>query len=77
MFTVLGLFFLALGFFLGDVVTMKIDWTFLIPFSLLSIIGILIGVSLSKHISAQKLKKAFGMFLLVMAIYVIYKTFMC
>lgn len=65
------------GFFLGDVVTMKIDWAFLLPFTLLSIIGILIGVSLSKHISPQKLKKGFGMFLLVMAIYVIYKTFMC
>ena len=36
---------------------MEIEWTFLLPFTLLSIIGILIGVSLSKHITAQKLKK--------------------
>lgn len=65
------------GFFLGDVMTMEIDWVFLLPFTLLSIVGILIGVSLSKHITPQKLKKGFGMFLLVMAVYVIYKTFMC
>lgn len=66
-----------LGFFLGDVATMEINWLFLIPFTLISIMGILIGVSLSKHISAQKLKKGFGVFLLVMTIYIIYKNFMC
>ncbi len=65
------------GFFVGDVTTMPIDWTFLLPFSALSIIGILIGVSLSKHIPSTGLKKSFGIFLIIMSCYVTYKTFLC
>ena len=59
--------------FLGDVQNLTIDWTFLIIFTLLSIIGILIGVYATKFISGEKLKKGFGWFTLLMALYIIYK----
>jgi uncharacterized protein len=59
--------------FLGDVQTLEIEWLFLLTFTFISIIGIIIGVSLSKFISGDKLKKSFGVFTLIMAIYIIYK----
>lgn len=59
--------------FIGDVQTLEIEWTFLILFTLTSILGILIGVFLSKYISGKKLKKSFGFFTLIMAIYIIYR----
>ncbi|EAS18730.1 conserved hypothetical transmembrane protein [Flavobacteria bacterium BBFL7] len=59
--------------FLGDVKNLEIDWTFLLPFTALSIIGIFLGIWLNKFIDGKKLKKAFGWFVLVMGIYIIYK----
>lgn len=59
--------------FTGDVQTLDIEWTFLLIFTLISIIGIVIGVFLSKFVSGEKLKKSFGFFVLVMAFYIIYK----
>ncbi|MFB9056732.1 sulfite exporter TauE/SafE family protein [Mariniflexile ostreae] len=59
--------------FLGDIQNLKIEWVFLLIFTFISIIGILIGVYLSKFISGEKLKKSFGIFTLIMAIYIIYK----
>ena len=59
--------------FMGDVQTLDIEWVFLLTFTLISIIGIVIGVFLSKFISGEKLKKSFGFFVLFMAIYIIYK----
>lgn len=59
--------------FLGDLGNITIDWWFLLLFTGISIIGIFIGVFLSKHISGKKLKKGFGYFILVMATYIIYK----
>lgn len=59
--------------FTGDMQTIDIDWLFLLVFSLFTIIGILFGVFLSKYISGKKLKKGFGWFTLIMAIYIFYK----
>ena len=59
--------------FMGDVQTLDIEWGFLLIFTLISILGIILGVSLSKFISGPKLKKSFGFFILIMAIYIIYK----
>jgi uncharacterized membrane protein YfcA len=59
--------------FIGDIQTLQIEWVFLLTFTLISIVGILIGVFLSKFVSSKKLKKSFGFFTLVMAIYIIYK----
>lgn len=59
--------------FLGDVQTLDIEWTFLLTFTAISILGILIGGLLSKYISGKKLKKSFGFFVLIMAVYIIFK----
>ncbi|MCF7568497.1 sulfite exporter TauE/SafE family protein [Sabulilitoribacter arenilitoris] len=59
--------------FTGDMQTLEIDWVFLLLFTFISVIGIILGVFLSKFISGNKLKKSFGFFTLIMAIYIIYK----
>ena len=59
--------------FLGDIKTLNIDWQFLLTFTIISIFGIFIGLALSKKISAQGLKKGFGYFTIVMAIYILFK----
>ncbi|MFH4967423.1 sulfite exporter TauE/SafE family protein [Gaetbulibacter sp. M240] len=63
-----------IGFF-GDVQNLAINWTFLLIFTSISIIGILIGVSLTKFVSGERLKKSFGYFILVMAVYIMYMEF--
>lgn len=50
-----------------------IDWTLLAIFTLAAVIGIFIGIILSKKIPGAKLKTAFGWFVLVMGIYIIIK----
>lgn len=57
--------------FLGDVGTTSIDWPFLLEFTALSILGIFLGTYLAKHVPGQKLKKAFGWFVLIMSVYII------
>ncbi|WP_412559861.1 sulfite exporter TauE/SafE family protein [Winogradskyella sp. MIT101101] len=59
--------------FLGDVQNLDIDWPFLLIFTSISVVGIFIGIWLNKFIDGKKLKKAFGWFVLVMGIYIIYK----
>ena len=57
--------------FLGDVANYEIDWVFLGIFSSISIAGIFIGSWLSAKIHADKLKTAFGWFVLLMGVYII------
>lgn len=59
--------------FIGDMQNINIDWAFLLSFSGLSILGIFIGIALSSKIEGNKLKKAFGWFVLVMGIYILIK----
>ena len=59
--------------FLGDVGHQIIDWNFLIIIITLAIGGIFIGNWLSHKISGDKLKRAFGWFVLVMGIYILVK----
>jgi hypothetical protein len=61
--------------FIGDIETLEIDWTFLMFFTSLSVVGIFVGIWLSKFIDGNKLKKGFGWFVLVMAVYIIIKEF--
>lgn len=63
----------SLAGFMGDVSNQVIDWVFLLSFTGLAIIGIFIGTYTSKFIDNTKLKKAFGWFVLIMAIYIILK----
>jgi uncharacterized membrane protein YfcA len=58
--------------FLGDVQgSQMIDWTLLLSFTGLSILGIFIGFYLSRKVSGSKLKTAFGWFVLAMGIYIL------
>ena len=59
--------------FIGDIENLEIEWTFLLSFTALSVIGIFIGSYLSNFIDGKKLKKGFGYFVLIMGIYIIYK----
>ena len=60
--------------FIGDVQANEaIDWNFLLLFSGLSILGIVIGTYFSKSIDSAKLKKGFGWFVLVMGTFMIVK----
>lgn len=59
--------------FLGDLTHTEIEWSFLLTFTLFSIIGIIIGLYLTKYIDGKKLKKAFGYFTLLMGTYIIFK----
>lgn len=59
--------------FLGDVQNLDIDWTILLSFTSISILGIFIGIYLNRFIDGKSLKKAFGWFVLVMGIYIIAK----
>ena len=59
--------------FMGDISNINVNWTFLVQFTSLSIIGIFIGSYFSKFIEGEKLKKSFGWFVLVMGIYIITK----
>ncbi|WP_299315897.1 sulfite exporter TauE/SafE family protein [uncultured Aquimarina sp.] len=59
--------------FLGDVENLDIDWSFLLVFTGISIVGIFIGMYLSNFIEGEKLKRGFGWFVLVMGIYILIK----
>lgn len=59
--------------FSGDVQNLEIEWVFLLIFSLLTLIGVLIGGKLSKYVPNKKLKKSFGYFILAMSFYIFYK----
>ncbi|WP_121964382.1 sulfite exporter TauE/SafE family protein [Myroides sp. N17-2] len=59
--------------FLGDLGHTDIDWNMLLIFSSISIIGIFIGIYLTKFVPDKNLKKGFGYFVLTMAIYILVK----
>jgi uncharacterized protein len=59
--------------FLGDIFNQPIEWQFLLIFSGLSLVGIFIGSWLSTLIDGKHLKKGFGWFVLVMAVYILGK----
>ncbi len=59
--------------FLGETGHMTIHWTFLILITLLAIAGIFLGTTLAGKVNNDKLKPAFGWFVLVMGIYILIK----
>jgi uncharacterized membrane protein YfcA len=59
--------------FMGDLGTQVIDWNFLLIFTGLSILGIFVGTYLTQFIPGEKLKKSFGWFVLIMAVYILVK----
>jgi hypothetical protein len=61
-----------LGFFSSQKIS-EIDWNFLIIFTGIAILGMLLGIQISKKIDGKKLKPAFGWFVLAMGIFIILK----
>lgn len=60
--------------FTGDLGSgLELDITFMLMFSAFSIVGIIVGTIISKHISNEKLKPVFGWFVLVMGVYILSK----
>jgi uncharacterized membrane protein YfcA len=59
--------------FTGDLGKQTMDWNLLLSVTGLAIVGIFIGNAMSKKVSADRLKKGFGWFVLVMGIYIILK----
>lgn len=59
--------------FIGDVQNTIIDWTFLLIFTTISVAGIFIGLYIQQFINEKMLKKLFGVFVLIMAIFILYK----
>ena len=61
-----------IGFF-GEGSETLIDWVFLAKVTTFAIVGIFIGMGLSKKIDGAKLKPVFGWFVLIMGIYILIK----
>ena len=59
--------------FIGDVQNLVIDWVFLLTFSAISVVGIFIGMYLTKYTNESQLKKIFAYFVLVMAATILLK----
>ncbi len=61
--------------FLGDVQNpnLVIDWELLSIFTSIAVAGIFIGTYLTKFVSASGLKKGFGYFIIIMALFILYK----
>lgn len=65
-----------LGFLLGDSLILFIDWQFLTVFSIITLAGIFLGLYLGKFIDGKKLKKGFGYFILMMALFIFIREFL-
>ena len=61
--------------FIGDVQNISIDWQFLLLFTSISIIGIFLGIFLNKFVNETQLKKGFAYFVLIMAVFILFKEF--
>ncbi len=69
-----SIFIIAINSLLGftaDIGKYAMDWPFLLIFSSLSILGIFIGIYLTRFVSGNQLKKGFGWFVLVMGTFII------
>jgi len=59
--------------FTGDLSNsaLVIEWGILLPFTLLAVVGIFGGTYIGKFVPSPKLKKGFGIFILIMGVYII------
>jgi uncharacterized protein len=63
----------TIGFVASALKTTNFDWQLIFSFLIIAFVGTFLGAQLSKKISNQALKPAFGWFVLVMGIYIILK----
>lgn len=70
-----SLLIIALKSFIGFSAEISniLDWSLLLTFTFFCVVGILIGIYVSKYIKASSLKKSFGIFVMIMALFIIFK----
>lgn len=61
-----------LGFVLSTNIQ-QIEWRFLIIFTLLSILGMIVGIKIAKKINGEYLKTLFGWIILLMGVFILFK----
>ena len=54
--------------FIGDIQVQIIDWSFLLLFSAISVIGIYVGQYYSNKVADDQLKQGFGLFVIILSI---------
>lgn len=59
--------------FLFSLKQFEYNWTIILLFTVISIVGIFVGNKLADKISGQSLKRGFGWFVLIMGVYIIIK----
>lgn len=59
--------------FMGDVLNYSMNWAFLLTITALAVLGILMGNILSRKLSAPRLKRVFGWFILIMGTWILVK----
>lgn len=60
--------------FAGAMPHLMVDWSLILPFTGVAIVGIVLGASFSKKIPAPKLKLFFGYFILAMGTFILVRT---
>jgi uncharacterized membrane protein YfcA len=60
--------------FVGYLGTVQIDWAFLAGFTAMSVVGLLIGINLSRAVPQATLKKGFAVFLIAIGAFVLYRN---
>jgi uncharacterized protein len=71
-----SLFIIAIKSLLGfasDYTHIDVNWNFLLPFTLLAVIGIAVGTRLSPRISNVTLKRSFGWVMLILGLGILFK----
>ena len=63
--------------FLGDISHFQMDWKLLVIVTTLAIAGIFVGNWLNNKVDGEKLKKAFGWFVLIMGVYILIRELCC
>ena len=61
--------------FMGDIQNLEIDWIFLLTFTLISVMGIFIGQLFSQKVEDNKLKRVFGLFVIIIGIIILLLEF--
>jgi len=59
--------------FMGDLGNLEINWDFLLGFTVVSTLGIFLGIYLASFIKGEKLKTYFGWLLLILSVGIFYK----
>ena len=60
--------------FVGYLGTVQFDWGFLSVFTAIAVAGALVGTAVAERVPQAALKRAFAVFLLVLAVFVLVKT---